>query len=74
MITYYTIRRVSDNRIICAGYCAAPFAEITAPEGCEVLPYRVTGDVAVVKSDGEQLTVEQFAMEEETKRQADLTR
>lgn len=40
MRNFYAIRRLSDGQIICRGISTAPIADIVAPTGCEVLPFR----------------------------------
>ena len=54
MATPYTIRRIADGAVVCSGRTNAPLASITPPEGHEVLPYRVPGDVGRITAQGAQ--------------------
>ena len=54
---HYAIRRLSDGAIICQGTGTVAPSEMTAPEGCEVLPYRVPGELrTMTKRDADALT------------------
>jgi hypothetical protein len=54
---HYAIRRLSDGAIICQGTGTVPPSEITAPEGHEVLPYRVPGELrSMTQRDADALT------------------
>jgi hypothetical protein len=53
---HYAIRRLSDGAIICQGTGTVPPAEMTAPDGHEVLPYRVPGELrAMSQRDADAL-------------------
>jgi hypothetical protein len=54
MRNFYAIRRLSDGQIICRGIATAPLADMIAPEGCEVLPFRPC-------AEHQSLTAEQAA-------------
>jgi hypothetical protein len=53
---HYAIRRLSDGAIICQGTGTVAPSEMTAPDGHEVLPYRVPGELrAMSQRDADAL-------------------